>query len=454
VEDGYEVELEPLPDRLPAALRGFRPDLIARRLDENVVVEVTSSPFERKITDIARAVDSMAGWRFDLVVTSQRRPSVDHADESPAVDRHAATRRAYRFLRERDGSTVTAKELASAAGWSDSTTRTYISKNLKPWLTRVGAGEYLVGGLTSLVEDRFIARQSQGKPKDDEARTLRSRLDTALRSGEGGHREFKASIPSNAQGLRHEIAAFATNGGGQIYVGVSDDGTVPGLADAASAADHAALRERIEGIARGVAPAVAPEIDFVDYDGRTVCIIDVPNGPEPVYYVDHRPYVRVGSESRPARPDEVKALVAAAQFPASNLERHRPLFGRVSAGGLRRLEQEFEPSWQLEHIGGDTPPNIEWRFRGPRFGGTTNTWRQVPVSSLPRHHVTGVFNLAERLRPDDQVAENELGLEIRFEWLGHTRFELHRWLLIRSDTSQKKLWDIGDELPIIRGDKN
>jgi hypothetical protein len=30
---------------------------------------------------------------------------------------------------------------------------------------------------------------------------------------------------------------------------------------------------------------------------------------EPVYYYDHRPYIRDGSQSRPATPDEVKAKV-------------------------------------------------------------------------------------------------------------------------------------------------
>jgi hypothetical protein len=32
---------------------------------------------------------------------------------------------------------------------------------------------------------------------------------------------------------------------------------------------------------------------------------------EPVFYYDHRPYIRDGSQSRPATPDEVKARILA-----------------------------------------------------------------------------------------------------------------------------------------------
>lgn len=46
------------------------------------------------------------------------------------------------------------------------------------------------------------------------------------------------------------------------------------------------------------------------FDERFVVVVSVRNDQdEPVYYYDYRPYVRDGSQSRPATPDEVKARI-------------------------------------------------------------------------------------------------------------------------------------------------
>ena len=433
-EDGYGVEIEPSPQKLPAELRAYRPDLVAFGPDGNLVIEVKSSATlrgsEGRLTGLAKVVAGMSGWRYDLVVTNPSDPEAGDVDERAVPgDRYEKMRAAYRFLRARNGSTVSVSELSRATGWSETTTRTYISKTLRPWLARLSAGTYQVSGVASLSEDRFLTLQSQVRGKEDtEAQSLRARLDEALRRLEGPHIEFKEAIPQNAQSLRREIAAFATNGGGQIYLGIRDDGTVAGLAGLFAPADRSAFREQVEGIARGVDPAVAPEVTFIEYEGSVVCLVDVPNGPEPVYYVENRPYVRIGSASRPARPDEVKMLIqSATAIPTEDvLERHRPLFGRVPGGGLRRLEREFEPSWRIEHLGGDTPPIVAWRFRGPRFGGTGNEFHQTSPTALSRTHVGGTFNLASQVVPDPQVGEDEIGWEIRFDWLGKARYQLQR----------------------------
>ena len=45
--------------------------------------------------------------------------------------------------------------------------------------------------------------------------------------GEDSRRQFKRDA-TNADGLAAEMAAFATSEGGVIYLGVADDGSVPG----------------------------------------------------------------------------------------------------------------------------------------------------------------------------------------------------------------------------------
>lgn len=46
-------------------------------------------------------------------------------------------------------------------------------------------------------------------------------------------------------GIKKEIVAFANCGGGTVYVGVADDGAVPGVEDA-DACDHQAFGVRRE----------------------------------------------------------------------------------------------------------------------------------------------------------------------------------------------------------------
>ncbi len=71
-EEGYEVVLEPRADQLPSFLGDFRPDLIATRGGENIVVEVKANRIElsedRRLAPIAGVVDAQPGWRLDVVV--------------------------------------------------------------------------------------------------------------------------------------------------------------------------------------------------------------------------------------------------------------------------------------------------------------------------------------------------------------------------------------------------
>jgi hypothetical protein len=67
---GYEVMVEPGPEQLPKALASFRPDLVARKADDTVVVEVKAREAlpDQQLQDLARAVRKQTGWRFELVL--------------------------------------------------------------------------------------------------------------------------------------------------------------------------------------------------------------------------------------------------------------------------------------------------------------------------------------------------------------------------------------------------
>lgn len=131
-------------------------------------------------------------------------------------------------------------------------------------------------------------------------------IDAALQAGEGQGIEFIERYPSNGHELAKEIAAFATSNAGAIFLGVSDAGQVPGLQEADDLAARDALRRRIEGLSSGaIKPSVVPRIDFLLHEGHDVVRIGVPKGTDPVYYTNHRPYMRHGTLARPAEPHEV-----------------------------------------------------------------------------------------------------------------------------------------------------
>lgn len=71
---GYEVLFQPSPEDLPDFLSNYRPNMIARRGDEAVVVEVKSrsslSTSDQYLRYLAQAVEQHPGWRFELVIAN------------------------------------------------------------------------------------------------------------------------------------------------------------------------------------------------------------------------------------------------------------------------------------------------------------------------------------------------------------------------------------------------
>jgi ATP-dependent DNA helicase RecG len=58
-----------------------------------------------------------------------------------------------------------------------------------------------------------------------------SELQTQITLGEDSRRQFKRDV-ANADSLAAEMAAFANSDGGLIFLGVADDGSLPGLSRA------------------------------------------------------------------------------------------------------------------------------------------------------------------------------------------------------------------------------
>lgn len=162
---------------------------------------------------------------------------------------------------------------------------------------------------------------------------LAAQLPLDLAEGESWHIEFKAydhtqlDVKKVADGwkddLSDELAAFGSIGG-KIYIGISDDGTIRGI-DGSHQIWQEKLLERAVG-------RVKPKVNWKSYyfteptSGLHLIRIDVLVG-EPIYYVMNRPYIREGTTSRPAEPEEVKARFKeyfATREPILITERERP----------------------------------------------------------------------------------------------------------------------------------
>ena len=112
--------------------------------------------------------------------------------------------------------------------------------------------------------------------------------------------------------IKKEVIAFANSGGGTLYVGVADDGSIVGLEDP----DRA-----IQQIANMIRDSIKPDITmFIHYEvkeekGKKVLAVEVQRGTERPYYLVKkglRPegvYVRQGTSSVPATDSAIRRMI-------------------------------------------------------------------------------------------------------------------------------------------------
>lgn len=112
-------------------------------------------------------------------------------------------------------------------------------------------------------------------------------------------REYKRDL-SSPDGLIKSVVAFANSAGGQLVLGVDDDGAVVGIADPFTEEERVANL-----IADSILPRLIPGIDLVTVADTTVLVVDVPLSTQRPHYLkskglDSGCYVRLGSTNRQA----------------------------------------------------------------------------------------------------------------------------------------------------------
>ena len=118
--------------------------------------------------------------------------------------------------------------------------------------------------------------------------------------------EFKSCITGD---LYKEVIAFANTNGGVIYVGIDDEGNVVGLDN---------VDEEYTRITNGIRDAIMPDVTmFVRFtlQENKVVRIAVSEGSNKPYYLKAKGlkpsgvYVRQGSSSAPASPDQIRKMI-------------------------------------------------------------------------------------------------------------------------------------------------
>jgi ATP-dependent DNA helicase RecG len=95
-----------------------------------------------------------------------------------------------------------------------------------------------------------------------------------LARGEDSRHQFKKNI-SNPDALAAEMVAFSNGAGGQIFIGVDNDGTIAGL----GADDIRRLNQLISNTAsQSVEPAINPATTNLETERGLVMVVEIPEG--------------------------------------------------------------------------------------------------------------------------------------------------------------------------------
>lgn len=116
--------------------------------------------------------------------------------------------------------------------------------------------------------------------------------------------EFKSEAVK-AAALAEEMVAFANSEGGEIWLGIEDDGMVSGLSRS--------YEEDVVNIGRTLCiPPLQVSYEPVEIDGKVAARVQIPAGKDKPYYTTrHQYFIRVGSTKRIASHEELMRLFQA-----------------------------------------------------------------------------------------------------------------------------------------------
>lgn len=134
-------------------------------------------------------------------------------------------------------------------------------------------------------------------------------IEQRLRLGEDSRTELKSTARGlDAKILGRTIAAFANGRGGQIFLGVEDDGTPTGVGTPQQA--DTLMLQVVQVCQTRVHPAIWCPVTKVEVAGKLLLVVDVPaSSPDRPYRTDGVFYMRDASMTREATREELLRLL-------------------------------------------------------------------------------------------------------------------------------------------------
>ena len=183
----------------------------------------------------------------------------------------------------------------------------------------------------------------------------RTELLEIINNGENSGIEFKRDVLQNYE-LARELVAFSNLRGGIVLLGVEDDGSISGVT-------RADLEEWVMNTCRDkIRPAIIPFFELVRdvVGGRNVAVVRVTRGYD-VHSLWHnnanRYYIRVGSQTREATPEELARLFQHRGLIRAEL---RPVSGATLADLDRRRLRDYFARVRRQTAPDDTDDDA-WR---------------------------------------------------------------------------------------------
>lgn len=114
--------------------------------------------------------------------------------------------------------------------------------------------------------------------------------------GEDSARQFKAEV-KHAESLASEMAAFANSEGGVLFLGVADNGSVPGLAKEEVGRINQLISNAASQLVRS--PLIVQTENIALDGGRIVIVVRVPRGIDKPYFDKNGViWLKVGADKR------------------------------------------------------------------------------------------------------------------------------------------------------------
>lgn len=163
-----------------------------------------------------------------------------------------------------------------------------------------------------------------------------------IQLGEDSRNQFKVSVES-PDGLAAEICAFANSRGGNLYIGVSDNGEVVGIADDAIQQ----LNQLISNVTtHNIKPPIYVESELYSINNLRVMVVKVPLGINKPYEAAGGFWVKDGADKRKALREELFRLFqASSNLFADEMDSSVSLTEFDETVFKRFYEEAYEEKW-------------------------------------------------------------------------------------------------------------